>query len=253
MRYDLTKRVAYCVDGKFLRGTRRPPRPGPTLIIIYTFIIWPTAPRPGRTDPARTPHAPRSSGPTGRHLSSPGRLVAFNLIKSVTLMSTTITLHETFLQHEHPRHEPNCEHGLRSAAQPGPWGRVCALCSLLPTCTGRHDSRSRSAETTATGNTSSQGRALVSSVSHQCPSSPCTHNAPQSHTPPPSRYLLAPYWAPCAPIPPRHLPARHLLAPYLAPFVDVQASSACLRASSWALVAGLVVDVASRDLMPLGA
>ena len=61
MRYDLTKRVAYCVDGKFLRGTRRPPRPGPTLIIIYTFIIWPTAPRPGRTDPARTPHAPRSS------------------------------------------------------------------------------------------------------------------------------------------------------------------------------------------------
>ena len=51
-------------------------------------------------------------------------------------------------------------------------------------------------------------------------------------TPPPSRYLLAPYWA---------------------PFVDVQASAACLRASSWALVAGLVVDVASRDLMPLGA
>ena len=84
MRYDLTKRVAYCVEGmKFLRGTRHPPRPGPTLIIIYTFIIWPTAPRPGRTDPARTPHAPRSSGPTGRHLSSPGRLVAFNLIKSV--------------------------------------------------------------------------------------------------------------------------------------------------------------------------
>ena len=134
MRYDLTKRVAYCVDGKFLRGTRRPPRPGPTLIIIYTFIIWPTAPRPGRTDPARTPHAPRLSGPTDRHLSSPGRLVAFNLIKSVTLMSTTITLHETFLQHEHPRHEPNCEHGLRSAAQPvgGP-GVGCVHCSLLPT------------------------------------------------------------------------------------------------------------------------
>ena len=88
-------------------------------------------------------------------------------------------------------------------------------------------------------------------ISAPHPHAPIMFNAPQSHPatfPLPSSAVLGTLRP--NPTPP---PSRHLLAPYLAPFVDVQASSACLRASSWALVAGLVVDVASRDLMPLGA
>ena len=144
-------------DSRLIRaGARRPAPPGPTLIIIiYTFIIWPAAPR-GHGPAARTPHAPRSSGPQDCRqvvISRHRAVLRLTLLKalSVTLMSTTITLHETFLQHEHPHHEPNCEHGLRLRSAGvqhslGPGVCVCVHCSLLPTCTGQYDSRSRSAE-----------------------------------------------------------------------------------------------------------